>query len=172
VADKDPLTLDFTNGKVFGDEYLDEYYASGFDDDESADWDDIDLEDMFNLPPVLPPVRLPEDAELAVQARRSALLADLRALADEVRSTIVPVAAVDPVLLRLAEEAELVERDGEDLAPAKTPDGWTTWLMIVTRWTPGSTRSPRSWTPLWRPWTIRIPSSPTIWTWTGTAPSW
>ena len=33
MADKDPLILDFTNGKVFGDEYLDEYYASGLDDD-------------------------------------------------------------------------------------------------------------------------------------------
>jgi hypothetical protein len=29
VADKDPLILDFTNGKVFGDEYLEGYYASG-----------------------------------------------------------------------------------------------------------------------------------------------
>jgi hypothetical protein len=121
VADKDPL-LDFTNGRVFGDEYLDEYYASGFDD-ESADWDDIDLEDVFDLPPVLPPVRLPEEAELAVQARRSALLADLRALADEVRTTTVHVAAVNPVLLRLAEEAELVERDGEDLTPGEDA-GW------------------------------------------------
>ena len=123
MTDKDPLILDFTNGKVFGDEYLDEYYASGFDDDESADWDDIDLEDMFDLPPVLPPVRLPEEAELAVQARRSALLADLRALAGEVRTTTVHVAAVSPVLLRLAEEAELVERDGEDLAPGEDA-GW------------------------------------------------
>ena len=123
MADKD-LILDFTNGKVFGDEYLDEYYASGLDDDEQpTNWDDIDLEDMFDLPPVLPPVRLPEEAELAVQARRSALLADLRALADEVRTTTVHVAAVNPVLLRLAEEAELVERDGEDLAPGKDA-GW------------------------------------------------
>jgi hypothetical protein len=123
VADKDPLILDFTNGKVFGDEYLDEYYASGFDDYESAYWDDIDLEDMFDLPPVLPPVRLPEETELAVQARRSALLADLRALADEVRKTTVQAAGVDAVLLRLAEEAELVERDGEDLAPGEDA-GW------------------------------------------------
>ena len=30
MADKDPLILDFTNGKVFEDEYLDEYDASGF----------------------------------------------------------------------------------------------------------------------------------------------
>jgi hypothetical protein len=123
VADKDPLILDFTNGKVFGDEYLDEYDASGFDDYESPYWDDIDLEDMFDLPPVLPPVRLPEEAELAVQARRSALLADLRALADEVRKTTVQAAGVDAVLLRLAEEAELVERDGEDLAPGEDA-GW------------------------------------------------
>jgi hypothetical protein len=123
VADKDPLILDFTNGKVFGDEYLDEYDASGFDDYESPYWDDIDLEDMFDLPPVLPPVRLPEEAELAVQARRSALLADLRALADEVRTTTVHVAAVNPVLLRLAEEVEVVERDGEDLVPGEDA-GW------------------------------------------------
>jgi hypothetical protein len=123
VADKDPLILDFTNGEVFGDEYLDEYDASGFDDYESPYWDDIDLEDMFDLPPVLPPVRLPEEAELAVQARRSALLADLRALADEVRKTTVQAAGVDAVLLRLAEEAELVERDGEDLAPGEDA-GW------------------------------------------------
>ncbi|MGB6578821.1 MAG: hypothetical protein WBF34_12975, partial [Streptosporangiaceae bacterium] len=54
---------------VFEDEYLDEYDASGFDDYESPYWDDIDLEDMFDLPPVLPPVRIPEEAELAVQAR-------------------------------------------------------------------------------------------------------
>jgi hypothetical protein len=123
VADKDPLILDFTNGKVFGDEYLDEYDASGFDDYESPYWDDIDLEDMFDLPPVLPPVRLPEEAELAVQARRSALLADLRALADEVRKTTVQAAGVDAVLFRLAEEAELVERNGEDLAPGEGA-GW------------------------------------------------
>ena len=124
MADKDPLILDFTNGKVFGDEYLDEYDASGFDDYESPYWDDIDLEDMFDLPPVLPPVRLPEEAELAVQARRSALLADLRALAGEIRTTTVHAAAVDPVLLRLAEEVELVERDGDDdLAPGEDA-GW------------------------------------------------
>ena len=78
---------------------------------------------MFDLPPVLPPVRLPEEAELAAQARRSALLADLRALADEVRKTMVQMATVNPVLLRLAEEAELVARDGEDLAPGEDA-GW------------------------------------------------
>ena len=95
---------------------LDEYDLSGlddgpanWDDDGPANWDDIDLEDAFDLPPVLPPVRLPEEAELAAQARRSTLLADLRALAGEVRKTTVQTAAVNPVLLRLAEEAELVE---------------------------------------------------------------
>jgi hypothetical protein len=123
VADKDPLILDLTNGTVFGGEYLDEYDASGFDDYESPYWDDIDLEDMFDLPPVLPPIRLPEEAELAIQARGSALLADLRALADEVRKATVQPAGVDPVLLRLAEEAELVERDGEDLVPGEDA-GW------------------------------------------------
>lgn len=51
------------------------------------------------------------------------LLADLRALADEVRNTAVQTAAVNPVLPRLAEEAELVERDDEDLAPGEDA-GW------------------------------------------------
>jgi hypothetical protein len=107
---------------------LDEDYLSGLDDepaswDNPASWENIDLEDAFDLPPVLPPVRLPEEAELAAQARRSGLLADLRALADEVRETTVPTAAVDPVLLWLAEEAELVKRDDEDLAPGEDA-GW------------------------------------------------
>jgi hypothetical protein len=114
VADKDPLILDFRNGRVLDGSH----WADG-----GANWDDIDLEDAFNLPPVLPPVRLPEEAELAAQARRSALLADLRALAGEVRETTVQTAAVDPVLLRLAEEAELVDRDDEDLAPGEDA-GW------------------------------------------------
>ena len=122
MADKDPLILDFVNDRVLDGADLDEYYVGDLDY-EPANWDDIDLEDMFDLPPVLPPVRLPEEAELAVQARRSALLADLRALADEVRKTTVHAAAVNPVLLRLAEEAELVERDGEDLVPGQDA-GW------------------------------------------------
>jgi hypothetical protein len=129
MADEDPLILDFTSGKVFdAAEYLDKYYAGGFDEYEPTDWDDIDLEDAFDLPPVLPPVRLPEEAELAAQARRSALLTDLRALADEVRGTTVHAAAVEPVLLRLAEEAELVERDGEDLTPGEDAE----WLDDLT----------------------------------------
>jgi hypothetical protein len=105
VADMDPFILD------------------EYDDVQPTNWDDIDVEEMFDLPPVLPPVRLPEEAELAVQARGSALLADLRALAGEVRTTTVPAAAVNPVLLWLAEEAELVERDGEDLVPGEDA-GW------------------------------------------------
>jgi Plasmid pRiA4b ORF-3-like protein len=107
---------------------LDEYSLSGLDDepaswDNPASWDSIDLEDAFDLPPVLPPVRLPEEAELAAQARRSALLADLGALADQVRKTTVQTAAVNPVLLRLAEEAELVRRGGEGLTPGEDA-GW------------------------------------------------
>ncbi len=122
MADKDPLILDFGDGRVLEGADLDEFYVSGIDD-EPTGWDDIDLEDTFDLPPVLPPVRLPEEGELAAQARRSALLADLRALADEVRTTTVHAATVNPVLLRLAEEAELVESDGEDLTPGEDA-GW------------------------------------------------
>ena len=95
MADKDPLILDFGDGRVLEGADLDEYYVSGIDD-EPTDWDDIDLEDTFDLPPVLPPVRLPEEAELAIQARQSALLADLRALADEVRTTTVHAVTVNP----------------------------------------------------------------------------
>ena len=122
MADKDPLILDFGDGRVLEGADLDEYYVSGLDY-EPTDWDDIDLEDTFDLPPVLPPVRLPEEAELAIQARRSALLADLRALADEVRAATVHAATVNPLLLRLAEEAELAESDGEDLTPGEDA-GW------------------------------------------------
>ncbi len=122
MADKDPLILGFRDDGALEGADLDEYYVSGLDY-ESAYWDDIDLEDAFDLPPVLPPVRLPEEAELAAQARRSALLADLRALADEARKTTAQAAAVNPVLLRLAEEAELVERHDEDLAPGEDA-GW------------------------------------------------
>ena len=171
MADKDPLILDFGDGSVPEGADLDEYYVNGLDY-ESAYWDDIDLEDAFDLPPVLPPVRLPEEAELAAEARRSALLADLRALANQVRSTTVHAAAVDPALLRLAEEAELVESDGEDLTPGEDAG----WLDDLT----DDSDALGAWEytfaevldTTWRPWTIRIPSSPPIWTWTGTAPSW
>jgi hypothetical protein len=57
VADKDPLILDFGDGRVPEGADLDEYYESGIDD-ESAYWDDIDLEDAFDLPPVLPVMRM------------------------------------------------------------------------------------------------------------------
>ena len=122
MADKDPLILDFTHGRVVDGADLDEYYL-GDPDYSPANWDDIDLEDAFDLPPVLPPVRLPEEADLAAQARRSMLLADLRALADEVRKTAVQAAAVNPVFLWLAQEAELVERENEDLVPGEDV-GW------------------------------------------------
>ena len=122
MAGKDPLILDFTNGRVVDGADLDEYYL-GDPDYSPANWDDIDLEDAFDLPPVLPPVRLPEEADLAAQARRSMLLADLRALADEVRKTAVQAAAVNPVFLWLAQEAELVERENEDLVPGEDV-GW------------------------------------------------
>jgi hypothetical protein len=122
MAGKDPLILDFTNGRVVDGADLDEYYL-GDPDYRPANWDDIDLEDAFDLPPVLPPVRLPEEADLAAQARRSMLLADLRALADEVRKTAVQAAAVNPVFLWLAQAAELVERENEDLVPGEDV-GW------------------------------------------------
>jgi hypothetical protein len=101
VANKDPLILDFRNGSVPEGVDLGEYYVTGLDD-EPTDWDGIDLEETFDLPPVLPPVRLPDETELVAQARRSALLADLRALADQVRTTTVQAAVMNPVFLRPA----------------------------------------------------------------------
>ena len=55
MADKDPLILDFRNGRVLEGAGLDEYYVSGLDDGP-ANWDDIDLEDAFDLPPGAPAV--------------------------------------------------------------------------------------------------------------------
>jgi hypothetical protein len=65
VTDKDPLILDFRNGSVLDGLDLDQYYGSGLDD-EPVNWDDIDLENAFGLPPVLPPVRLPDDSDPVV----------------------------------------------------------------------------------------------------------
>ena len=59
MANKDPLILDFRNGSVPEGVNLGEYYVTGLDD-EPTDWDGIDLEETFDLPPVLPPVRLPD----------------------------------------------------------------------------------------------------------------
>ncbi len=53
VADKDPLILDMRRGSVLDSADLDEYYVSGLDD-EPTNWDDIDLDEAFDLPPVLP----------------------------------------------------------------------------------------------------------------------
>ena len=123
MADKD-LILDFTNGEVFGDEDLDEYYASGLDDDEQpVNWDDIDLEDMFDLPPVLPPSACPRRRSSLSRRGDPRFSPTCVLLPNEVRTTTVHAAAVNPVLLRLAEEAELVDRDGEDLAPGEDA-GW------------------------------------------------
>ena len=61
MADKNPLILDLRNGRVLDGADLDEYYVSGLDD-EAGELDDIDLEDAFDLPPVLPPIRLPNEA--------------------------------------------------------------------------------------------------------------
>ena len=63
MADKNPLILDFRNGRVLDGADLDEYYVSGLDDEAcQLVLCNIDLEDAFDLPPVLPPVRLPEEA--------------------------------------------------------------------------------------------------------------
>ena len=74
------------------------------------------MKEDFGIPDVVAPVRLPGDEELAALAAAAPLLADLRGLARDVREATVP-AAVDPLLLALALECGLAERNGDALVP-------------------------------------------------------
>lgn len=82
-------------------------------------WDGVDLKEDFGIPDIVAPVRVPDDEALTALAVAAPLLADLRGLARDVRETPVRAASVDPLLLRLAVEAELVERDGGTLVPGE-----------------------------------------------------
>ena len=82
-------------------------------------WDDVDLKEAFGIPDVVAPLRLPDDEALTALAVAAPLLVDLRSLARDVRETPVRAAGVDPLLLGLAVEAELVERDGDTLVPGE-----------------------------------------------------
>ena len=82
-------------------------------------WDGIDLKEDFGIPDVVAPVRLPDDEALTALAGAAPLLADLRGLARDVRETPVRAATVDSLLLGLAVECELVERDGDTLVPGE-----------------------------------------------------
>src|SRR5712691_7332393 len=91
-------------------------------------WDGVDLKDAFGIPDVVAPVRLPDDETLTALAVAVPLLAGLRGLARYVRETPVRAADVDPLLLGLAVEAELVERDGDTLVPGEDVE----WLDDLT----------------------------------------
>lgn len=93
------------------------------DDTDPLTWDDVDLKEAFGIPDVLGPVRVPDEAALAALARTAPLLADLRDLGRRVRETAVRAADVDPLLIRLAVETDLVERDGDMLAAGEDA-GW------------------------------------------------
>jgi hypothetical protein len=82
-------------------------------------WDGIDLKEAFGIPDVVAPVRLPDDEALTALAGAAPLLSDLRGLARDVRETPVRAATVDSLLLGLAVECELVERDGDTLVPGE-----------------------------------------------------
>ena len=82
-------------------------------------WDGVDLKEAFGIPDVVAPVRLPDDEALTALAGAAPLLADLRGLARDVRETPVRAASVDSLLLGLAVECELVERDGDTLVPGE-----------------------------------------------------
>jgi hypothetical protein len=100
-------------------------------------WDGIDLKDAFGIPNVLAPIRLPDEAALMALAGAAPLLADLRGLARRVRETTVRAADVDPLLLNLAAETELVGRDGDTLVPggnAESLDDLTDHTTALGKW--------------------------------------
>ncbi len=101
-------------------EWLAAYYTiAGYHGPEHTDWYDVNLAAALHLPPVLSPLRLPDETALATQARQSKLLADLRSLANEVRKTTVQTAATSSFLITLAEEIELVEQHDDTLVPGE-----------------------------------------------------
>jgi hypothetical protein len=108
-------------------------HAGGFGAPEAnpLTWDGVDLKEAFGIPDVVAPVRLPDDAELTALAVAAPLLAGLRGLARDVRETTVHAATVDPLLLELAAECELVERDGDTLVPGDDVE----WLDDLTEGT-------------------------------------
>lgn len=75
--DLDELDWDDDPGGELDDEWDDEDW-----DDEDDEEEEVDLKEAFGLPDVLPPMRLPSEAELAATARAIPLLAELAALAD------------------------------------------------------------------------------------------
>ena len=91
-------------------------------------WDGVDLKEAFGIPDVVAPVRLPDDETLTALAVAAPLLADLRGLARDVRETEVRAATVDPLLLNLAVECELVDRDDDALVPGDDVE----WLDDIT----------------------------------------
>jgi hypothetical protein len=99
-----------------------EEHSAGLLDGAEVDpttWDGVDLKTEFDLPSVLPPLRLPDDAKLAEQARIAPLIVILRDLAAQVRDATVRAADVDPLVLSLALDAELVDEDDDRLIPGE-----------------------------------------------------
>ena len=101
---------------------------SGYEKADPLAWDGVDLKEAFGIPDVVAPVRLPDDEALTALAAAAPLLADLRGLARDVREAPVRAASVDPLLLGLAVECELVERDGDTLVPGDDVE----WLDDLT----------------------------------------
>jgi hypothetical protein len=127
ISDRDAVDqwIASQNAGTFGGGALAGYDA------EPVTWDDVDLREDFGLPDVVAPVRLPDEAALGALAAAAPLLADLRGLAGEVRATTVRADGVDPLLLRLAVECELVQRDGDALVPGADA-GWLDDLAADT----------------------------------------
>lgn len=119
------------NAGVFGGEGFAGHEA------DPLTWDGIDLKDAFGIPNVLAPIRLPDEAALTALAGAAPLLADLHGLVRRVRETTVRAADVDPLLLNLAAETELVEQDGDTLVPgddAGSLDDLTGHATALGKW--------------------------------------
>lgn len=100
------------------------------DDYITDGWDRLDLIELFAIPQVVAPVRLPGADELNTFAAGAPLIADLAALARDVRGeAVLRLDAVDPLLLSLAEQCGLIDEvGGGELAPGP----YVTWIDDLT----------------------------------------
>lgn len=99
-----------------------------YDEADPLTWDGVDLKEVFGIPEVVAPIRLPDEAALTALASTAPLLGDLHDLACRVRETTVHAPDVDPLLFRLAVETELVDQDGDTLVPGDDAE----WLDDLT----------------------------------------
>src|SRR5260370_36802695 len=108
-----------TNDSAAVGRWIARHKAGQFADAEAdpLTWDGIDLKEAFGIPDVLAPIRLPDEAGLTALASGAPPMTAPRDLAREVRETAVRTHDVDPLLFRLAEATDLLERDRDTPVP-------------------------------------------------------